>query len=153
MCLKLSKEWEECFSDELMGSGALWAIWVQQYCHEGRLASEQNERERERVIKTDRKSEWERGKEWFMHFYAFFLADTFIQSDLQCIQATHFFFISMCVPWELNPQPFALLTQCSTTEPQEHSVSVCFTSVSVWLKEIERLRFVVDVCGWEMRSL
>ncbi len=25
----------------------------------------------------------------------------------------------MCVSWELNPQPFALLTQCSTTEPQE----------------------------------
>ncbi len=25
----------------------------------------------------------------------------------------------MCVPWELNPQPFALLTHCSTTEPQE----------------------------------
>ncbi len=34
------------------------------------------------------------------------LADTFIQSDLQCIQDIHFF-ISMCVPWELNPQPFA----------------------------------------------
>ncbi len=32
----------------------------------------------------------------FMH-----LADAFIQSDLQCI------------PWELNPQSFALLTQCS----------------------------------------
>ncbi len=30
------------------------------------------------------------------------------------------FFVSMCVPWELNPQPFAQLTQCSTTEPQEH---------------------------------
>ncbi len=29
-------------------------------------------------------------------------------------------FITMCVPWESNPQPFALLTQCSTTEPQEH---------------------------------
>ncbi len=29
----------------------------------------------------------------------------------------------MCVPWELNPQPFALLTQCSTTEPQEHNHS------------------------------
>ncbi len=27
----------------------------------------------------------------------------------------------MCVPWELNPQPFALLMQCSTTEPQEHT--------------------------------
>ncbi len=26
----------------------------------------------------------------------------------------------MCVPWELNPRPFALLTQCSTTEPQEY---------------------------------
>ncbi len=26
----------------------------------------------------------------------------------------------MCVPWELNPWPIALLTQCSTTEPQEH---------------------------------
>ncbi len=25
-------------------------------------------------------------------------------------------FISKCVPWESNPQPFALLTQCSTTE-------------------------------------
>ncbi len=28
----------------------------------------------------------------------------------------------MCVPWELNPQPFALLKQCSTTEPQEHKL-------------------------------
>ncbi len=46
------------------------------------------------------------------------LADAFIQSDLQCIHAIHFF-ISMRVPWELNPQPFALLTQCSATEPQE----------------------------------
>ncbi len=44
------------------------------------------------------------------------LADAFIQSDLQAIH----FIISMCVPWELNPQPVALLTQCSTTEPQEH---------------------------------
>ncbi len=29
-------------------------------------------------------------------------------------------FVSMCVSRELNPQTFALLTQCSTTEPQEH---------------------------------
>ncbi len=43
------------------------------------------------------------------------LADTFIQSDLQRIQVINYF-VSMCVPWELNPQPFA---QCSTTEPQE----------------------------------
>ncbi len=32
----------------------------------------------------------------FMH-----LADAFIQSDLQCIQAIHFY--HMCVLWELNP--------------------------------------------------
>ncbi len=48
----------------------------------------------------------------FMH-----LAEAFIQSDLQYIQVIH-------VPWELNTQPFALLTQCSTTEPQEHSPQV-----------------------------
>ncbi len=48
----------------------------------------------------------------FMH-----LADAFIQSDLQYIQVMH-------VPWELNPQPFVLLTQCCTTEPQEHSQQV-----------------------------
>ncbi len=33
-----------------------------------------------------------------------------------------YIFVSMCVPWELNPQPFALLTQCSTTEPQEQEM-------------------------------
>ncbi len=31
-----------------------------------------------------------------------------------------YIFFSMCVPWELNLRPFALLMQCSTTEPQEH---------------------------------
>ncbi len=46
------------------------------------------------------------------------LADAFIQSDLQYIQAIHF--VIMCVPWESNLQPFALQTQCSTAEPQEH---------------------------------
>ncbi len=50
------------------------------------------------------------------------LADAFIQSDLQCIQAIHF--LSVCVvPKKLNPQHFVLLTQCSTTEPQEHAYS------------------------------
>ncbi len=43
------------------------------------------------------------------------LADAFIQSDY----SGYTFLISMCVPWELNPQHFALLTQCSTTEPQK----------------------------------
>ncbi len=47
------------------------------------------------------------------------LSDAFIQSDLQCIQVIHYF-IGICVLWELNPRPFVLLTQCSTTDPQEH---------------------------------
>ncbi len=33
-----------------------------------------------------------------------------------------YIFISTCVPWESNPQRFALLTQCSTTEPQEQEL-------------------------------
>ncbi len=46
------------------------------------------------------------------------LPDAFIQSDLQYIQAIHL--LSVIVIWEMNLKPFALLTQCSTTEPQEH---------------------------------
>ncbi len=46
------------------------------------------------------------------------LADAFIQSDLQCIQAIHVF-VSVCSQG-IEPTTFALLTQCSTTEPQEH---------------------------------
>ncbi len=34
--------------------------------------------------------------------------------------------ISMCVPWESNPQPFALLTQCSTTEPHRNTLEIIF---------------------------
>ncbi len=34
-------------------------------------------------------------------------------------------FVSMCVPWELNPQTCVLLTQCFTTEPQEFMLEVC----------------------------
>ncbi len=39
------------------------------------------------------------------------------------------FFISMCVTWELNPQPFALLMQCSNTEPQTHRRCLRLASV------------------------
>ncbi len=43
----------------------------------------------------------------FMH-----LADAFIQSDLQYIQVIHvFFFISICVPWALNPQVSLFLSR------------------------------------------
>ncbi len=46
------------------------------------------------------------------------LSDAFIQSDLQCIQAIHVF-VSTC-SLGIEPTTFVLLTQCSTTEPQEH---------------------------------
>ncbi len=75
----------------------------------------------------------------YLHFTFTFmhLADAFIQSDLQCIQAINFFFfISMCVPWELNPRPFALLTQCSTTEPQEHYAPYIYFMLNVCLMQI-----------------
>ncbi len=48
------------------------------------------------------------------------LADAFIQIELS--NSSYTFFVSTCVPWELNPQPFARLTQCSTTEPQEQEL-------------------------------
>ncbi len=35
-----------------------------------------------------------------------------------------YIFISTCVPWESNPQPFAQLTQCSTTEPHRKFIFV-----------------------------
>ncbi len=61
-------------------------------------------------------------------FFLTYLVDAFIQSELQCIQAIHFF-VSMCVPLGIEPTTFALLTQCSTTEPQE-----LFSSTSkAWL--------------------
>ncbi len=49
------------------------------------------------------------------------LADAFIQSDLQCIQAIHLYYQYV---WSLGIEPttFALLTLCSTTEPQKHSL-------------------------------
>ncbi len=59
---------------------------------------------------------------WFFNCFIMkhlHLSDAFIQIDLHCLGYT--FFVSICVPWELNPQPFALLTQCSTTETREHN--------------------------------
>ncbi len=46
------------------------------------------------------------------------LADAFIQSDLQCIQNIHLYCQYVC-SLGIEPTTFALLTQCSTTEPQE----------------------------------
>ncbi len=76
----------------------------------------------------------------FMH-----LADAFIQSDLQlhCL----YIFISMCVPWESNPQPFALLTQCPTTEPHRNT-KVNFLLV-YFLLEHSLLSLALDSMYWK----
>ncbi len=58
----------------------------------------------------------------FMH-----LADTFIQSDLQCIQVINFCVCSLGI----EPTTFALLTQCSTTEPQQHCMTPWTCCLSV----------------------
>ncbi len=47
----------------------------------------------------------------------------------------------MCAPWKLNPQPSALLTQCSTTEPQEQS--------NLFKEE----RFIAHIIQWSSHLL
>ncbi len=47
------------------------------------------------------------------------LADTFIESDLQCIQAIHIYFCQYVCSLGIEPTIFVQPTQCSTTEPQE----------------------------------
>ncbi len=59
-------------------------------------------------------------KHSYIYIYAF--SRRFYPKRLKAFRL-YIFFISMCVPWELNPQSFALLMQCSTTEPQEHKHS------------------------------
>ncbi len=56
-----------------------------------------------------------------MHF-----ADAFIQSDLQYIQVIHFFYQYVC-SLGIEPTTFALLTQCSTTEPQDYGLEINLT--------------------------
>ncbi len=68
---------------------------------------------------------WKYSTFTFMH-----LADAFIQSDLQ-LYSGYTFFVSICVPWDSNPQPFALLTQCSTTE--SHRTQILWNFISIYI--------------------
>ncbi len=60
------------------------------------------------------------GKHWnvFISFITFTFSRCF-HPKRHTVHSGYTFFTSVCVPWESNPQPFTLLTQCSTTEPQE----------------------------------
>ncbi len=60
------------------------------------------------------------------------------------VHSGYTFFVSISVLWELNPQPFALLMQYSTTEPQEHSL----ISDSLPLSQKLLRQIFSVVCQW-----
>ncbi len=78
----------------------------------------------------------------FMH-----LADAFIQSDLQ-LHFRLYIFVSMCVPWESNPQPFVLLTQCSTTEPHRNNSNVVVASLLSESNSFSVAKLFFDQIAW-----
>ncbi len=65
-----------------------------------------------------RHGEWE----WWLRttgFYIYAFSRRFYPKRLT-IAFRLYIFISTCVPWESNPQPFAQQMQCSTTEPHRN---------------------------------
>ncbi len=60
------------------------------------------------------------GGESFIYIYIYTFSRHFYPKRLT-IAFRLYIFISTCVPWESNPQPFAQLTQCSTTEPHRNT--------------------------------
>ncbi len=71
------------------------------------------------------------------------LADAFIQRDILV-------FVSMCVPWESNPQPFALLTQCSN-HWATGTLSCVLNKVSVKCRNVNQNNALFCSCccrGW-----
>ncbi len=58
------------------------------------------------------------------------LSDAFIQSDLQCIQDIHLYCQNVC-SLGIEPTTFALLTQCSTTEPQEQIIQMIYYFIMI----------------------
>ncbi len=64
---------------------------------------------------------FEQGEYLLLYIYIYAFSRRFYPKRLT-IAFRLYIFISMCVPWESNPQPFALLTQCSTTEPHRNTI-------------------------------
>ncbi len=60
-----------------------------------------------------------------LHLYMYaFSRHFFIQSDLQYIQVNLYIFCHNLCSLGIEPTTFALLTQCSTTEPPEHYIII-----------------------------
>ncbi len=64
---------------------------------------------------------------FYIYIYIYAFSRRFYPKRLT-ITFSLYIFISMCVPWESNPQPFALLTQCSSTEPHIHTHTLCVSA-------------------------
>ncbi len=59
----------------------------------------------------------------FFYIYIYAFSRRFYPKRLT-IAFRLYIFISTCVPWESNPQPFVQLTQCSTTEPHRNTEQI-----------------------------
>ncbi len=58
-------------------------------------------------------------KNIYIYIYIYAFSRRFYPKRLEYIQVI-IFFVSMCVPWESNPQPLRCYRNALTTEPQEH---------------------------------
>ncbi len=81
----------------------------------------------------------------FTEFTCMHLADAFIQTvhSIQCIQAICFLSVGYMCSLGIEPTTFALLTQCSTTEPQGHGNSLPFQHVTA-------LEYIFNMTLWTM---
>ncbi len=59
------------------------------------------------------------------------LADAFIQSNLQCIQAIHLFSQNVC-SLGIEPTTFCAANAMLTTEPQEHHNAIITVYIDKW---------------------
>ncbi len=69
-------------------------------------------------------------RRWDGHIYIYAFSRRFYPKRLTiAFRFRLYIFISTCVPWESNQQPFAQLTQCSTTKPHRNTVYIFFSKM------------------------
>ncbi len=76
---------------------------------------------------------------YFLSIYIYAFSRCFYPKRLT-IAFRLYIFISMCVPWESNPQPLALLTQCFTTEPYRNTYLTIIRKVS----ELQEIKVTIN---------
>ncbi len=83
---------------------------------------------------------------FYMYIYIYAFSRRFYPKRLTVHSGYTIFcqYVSMCVPWELNPWPFVRLTQCSNTEPQEHFYKNLF--FFTWTSSVRWFHYLM--CIW-----